>query len=489
MEKKKKTQDRQQTLFITLGVVAALIGLFGIIQLSSTSTAVDQMITEQKEALRPAELSLVVITDSRCDSCNNAEQVKTTVTDKNVKILKEETLDMASERAKELIGKYDITKIPSVLVFGETDKVSFRDFVKDNDALVYQKSLPPFSDTASDTIKGIVQATIIKDSSCAACIDLDQLLAQFKESGIVLGTTKELEWTGPEAQEFIRKYAITSIPSLVLSADMGVYGTATETQWKQMGTVEKDGSHVLRSTTPPYVDTATGKMIGEVTLIVLEDKSCQGCFEAQKFNMPILKRLGLEPATIRNIDASSEEGKALISRYSIKKMPTILLEGDPEVYTVLTKAWKEVGTVEEDGTYVFRKVEIGKQPYRDLATDTIIDPNDKGRGDSSQTQASAQTASTGSAGGVKEITMTARNWKFEPNIIRVKKGDRVKLSITSVDVTHGFNLPAFGINENLEPGKTVTVEFVADKTGTFPFACSVYCGQGHSSMTGELVVS
>lgn len=91
-------------------------------------------------------------------------------------------------------------------------------------------------------------------------------------------------------------------------------------------------------------------------------------------------------------------------------------------------------------------------------------------------------------GETKEFNITARQWSFEPSTIRVKKGDKVILHITSVDVAHGFALPAFGIDEYLEPGKTVRVEFIADKTGTFSFACSVYCGAGHSSMTGQLIV-
>ena len=67
-------------------------------------------------------------------------------------------------------------------------------------------------------------------------------------------------------------------------------------------------------------------------------------------------------------------------------------------------------------------------------------------------------------------------------------GDLVKLNITSVDVTHGFALPDFGVNSNLEPGKTVPVEFTADKTGEFSFFCNVYCGEGHKDMKGTLIV-
>ncbi|RMF55497.1 hypothetical protein D6745_01840 [Candidatus Woesearchaeota archaeon] len=103
----------------------------------------------------------------------------------------------------------------------------------------------------------------------------------------------------------------------------------------------------------------------------------------------------------------------------------------------------------------------------------------------SQTEQSTPTKSSGE---VKEFAMTAKQWEFIPSTITVNKGDTVKLHIKSVDVTHGFALPDFGINKNLEPGKTVNVEFVADKTGAFTFFCSVYCGSGHGGMKGKLIV-
>jgi|TARA_B100002003_G_C14092751_1_gene525583 cytochrome c oxidase subunit 2 len=89
---------------------------------------------------------------------------------------------------------------------------------------------------------------------------------------------------------------------------------------------------------------------------------------------------------------------------------------------------------------------------------------------------------------VKEFSMTARQWEFDPNTIIVNQGDTVKLTITSADVTHGFNLPDFGIRERLDPGKTVEIEFVADKKGTFTFACHIPCGRGHGGMSGKLIV-
>ena len=95
---------------------------------------------------------------------------------------------------------------------------------------------------------------------------------------------------------------------------------------------------------------------------------------------------------------------------------------------------------------------------------------------------------TGTQGEVKEFKITAKQFQFNPSTIEINKGDKVKLVITSTDVPHGFAITEYGINERLEPGKPVTVEFTADKQGTFTTFCSVICGAGHLGMKGKLIV-
>jgi len=91
-------------------------------------------------------------------------------------------------------------------------------------------------------------------------------------------------------------------------------------------------------------------------------------------------------------------------------------------------------------------------------------------------------------GPVKEFRMTAKQFAFEPSTIEVNKGDRVRLIVTSTDVPHGIAIREYGINERLEVGKPVTIEFTADKQGTFMAFCSVFCGAGHTGMKGKIVV-
>ncbi|MBI5562104.1 MAG: cupredoxin domain-containing protein [Deltaproteobacteria bacterium] len=69
---------------------------------------------------------------------------------------------------------------------------------------------------------------------------------------------------------------------------------------------------------------------------------------------------------------------------------------------------------------------------------------------------------------------------YTPSSITVKKGDHVKLKITSTDVEHGIHLEAFGLKDTIIPEKSsVVLEFTADKTGTFSFPCTKYCSWRH----------
>jgi len=97
-----------------------------------------------------------------------------------------------------------------------------------------------------------------------------------------------------------------------------------------------------------------------------------------------------------------------------------------------------------------------------------------------------QTQDTASA--VKEFKITAKQFQFDPATIEVNKGDKVRLIVTSTDVPHGIAITEYGINEKLDPGKPVTIEFTADKQGTFTAFCSVVCGAGHSNMKGKIIV-
>ena len=89
----------------------------------------------------------------------------------------------------------------------------------------------------------------------------------------------------------------------------------------------------------------------------------------------------------------------------------------------------------------------------------------------------------------KTIDVVASRYEFDPATVVVMKGDRVRLRLRSADRAHGVEIKAFRVKALIpKGGAIVTVEFVADRLGTFDIICSEYCGSGHSAMKGRLLV-
>jgi cytochrome c oxidase subunit 2 len=90
---------------------------------------------------------------------------------------------------------------------------------------------------------------------------------------------------------------------------------------------------------------------------------------------------------------------------------------------------------------------------------------------------------------LKEFVIKATKFAFSPSTITVNRGDRVRLTLQNVEGVHGLSISEFRVNLQPAAGQSQTVEFTADKAGTFNFACTVYCGSGHLKMSGKLVVN
>jgi cytochrome c oxidase subunit 2 len=76
----------------------------------------------------------------------------------------------------------------------------------------------------------------------------------------------------------------------------------------------------------------------------------------------------------------------------------------------------------------------------------------------------------------------------KPPTLVVPVGERVRYTITSTDVVHGFWIPAFMIQIQNLPGVTNSIEFTANKIGEYPGRCNIYCGRNHSQMLFKIKV-
>lgn len=91
-------------------------------------------------------------------------------------------------------------------------------------------------------------------------------------------------------------------------------------------------------------------------------------------------------------------------------------------------------------------------------------------------------------GEVKEFVVEGSNFKYSLSEIRVKKGEMVRIVYKNISGFHDWVVDDFNAKTNqLKDGEEETIEFVADKVGTFEYYCSV--GQHRKmGMVGKLVV-
>jgi cytochrome c oxidase subunit 2 len=87
------------------------------------------------------------------------------------------------------------------------------------------------------------------------------------------------------------------------------------------------------------------------------------------------------------------------------------------------------------------------------------------------------------------IEITARRFAFEPAEVEATVGEHLQLVVRSADGVHGLEIKKLKIKKEVpRGGEPVTIDFTATTEGSFPILCSEYCGNGHTEMTGMLIV-
>ena len=64
----------------------------------------------------------------------------------------------------------------------------------------------------------------------------------------------------------------------------------------------------------------------------------------------------------------------------------------------------------------------------------------------------------------------------------------VKMNLRSIDVLHDFYIPQFRAKMDMVPGVVTYYWFTPIRTGDFEIVCMEYCGTGHYSMRGRVLV-
>ncbi len=128
------------------------------------------------------------------------------------------------------------------------------------------------------------------------------------------------------------------------------------------------------------------------------------------------------------------------------------------------EAPSEIGSKQENNTENMPYLE-GETDGENTEADTILETN---------LNAEVKTEGKVEANTTKEFNVSGENFSFKPNLITVKKGDRVKITFKNSAGFHDFVIDEYGMaTKKTQAPTTEVLEFTADKVGSFEYYCSV----------------
>lgn len=98
---------------------------------------------------------------------------------------------------------------------------------------------------------------------------------------------------------------------------------------------------------------------------------------------------------------------------------------------------------------------------------------------------------------VEKIEVQAKQWSWVFNYpnnkvssteLHLPEGRRIRLTLQSEDVLHGFYVPAFRVKQDIIPGRTIDLEFTPIRNGKYRLRDSQFSGTYFATMQTNVVV-
>lgn len=90
-----------------------------------------------------------------------------------------------------------------------------------------------------------------------------------------------------------------------------------------------------------------------------------------------------------------------------------------------------------------------------------------------------------------DIYLLARQWSFEPDVLRLRTNVPYRFRMMAVDASHGASLQLGKGSRivRLRQGAVVQQELTFTRPGEHLVYCTIYCGIGHDRMSGRIIVT
>jgi cytochrome c oxidase subunit 2 len=86
------------------------------------------------------------------------------------------------------------------------------------------------------------------------------------------------------------------------------------------------------------------------------------------------------------------------------------------------------------------------------------------------------------------VEIMASHQGFQPSTVTLRRGEPVRIVLSTADDVHCFAVDAFRIEKRITPGRTTTFDFTPDRSGSFPFYCCLESGRAAVVERGHLEI-
>jgi len=266
-----------------------------------------------------------------CTQCFPTENAFGYLNVKGLNLTIDERFYEDSEKDRKLVEELGVTKLPLVLLSGEIDDLEkvFTQFERKGKYLVLEAPQPPYYYIPTKKIIGYVDVIYLKDPESTVCPKIGQLLVDMQwKMGVGFNEKKAVYPNMTEFKELVQKYDIKKVPTFIFKGDLLEYENIKK-YWDRVGSIEPDGSLVLRLVNPPYLNPQTGNIEGLVEVTFLVDNENREAIANAAEN--VRARYGIVYGKSNTISISSEEGKELAEKYGLEG-PAVIFSKELQLY-------------------------------------------------------------------------------------------------------------------------------------------------------------
>ncbi len=218
-----------------------------------------------------------------------------------------------------------------------------------------------------------ISLSVISVPECDDCFNMDALLFWLEQNGADLDYNV-YAYNEAKGAELIEQYGIKKVPTLIASGEISNLPEFDELL--QQAADKVDGKFVLRDISPPYLDIEKDEIVGRVSITMVYDQDCFSCrsatipisaavVNASLLGEALVELWGIPVDKDMEYEANTSEAQELIEKYSLTRLPAIILSDDISLYEDFAAAFERIGTIEDDGNYVLREL---NPPYLNLSS-------------------------------------------------------------------------------------------------------------------------